>query len=605
MKQTSPSGARVGRAGARSAVRRQLDRIDHSAGFAGSRRLMTLLRHLVEETLEGRGGGLVESAIGNALYHRDPPYDPRIDSTVRVEIRRLRRKLAAYYAGEGRADAIRIDVPVGGYTPLFSEASTGASMPLRPPSGQSPDGDGRFEEGFEPGGGALVAIMPLRAINRGARAEAFAAGLTQELAFVIGQEPGLTVVSGAPILLHPREEVAARLGVDLFVDGTVRMSGGRVRVTVEVSYVNGILAWADRIDAPAMENLRLQEIVATTLISHVRVDNSLVRSSLVRPKAAALARNARVNQARLLLNRQTSESLGEARSRFSQLTESFPDYSRVHSGLADALLDLYRLDLVDAAVAGPEARKAAERALACDRRSSEAHAALAGVVAWMERRPLVALTGFDRAIALDGGVRAFRGRALLMAALGRSEEAREALTRARRLEPISPLLDATEALCHFHARRFEEGEELRRLLDRGPGPVPFEVSYYAAVGLAIAGDRRRALELLPALGEEMPDCPVHACAVDEIRALAGAEESGGRPPFRRIATHYGRAALHAARQQWDDALSELGAAAGRREAAVCWLAGDPRFAGLRSHQAWQTLVGAVWQLPRSSGVPAA
>ena len=72
----------------------------------------------MEETLEGRAGEIKEYVIGVAVY-RKRDFDPRIDSTVRVEASRLRRRLAKYYDDEGKHDAIIISVPKGGYVPII------------------------------------------------------------------------------------------------------------------------------------------------------------------------------------------------------------------------------------------------------------------------------------------------------------------------------------------------------------------------------------------------------------------------------------------------------------------------------------------------------
>jgi Tol biopolymer transport system component len=71
----------------------------------------------VEETLEGRASEIKEYVIGVAVYRKRHDFDPRIDSTVRVEASRLRRKLATFYEEEGKHDAIIISVPKGGYVP--------------------------------------------------------------------------------------------------------------------------------------------------------------------------------------------------------------------------------------------------------------------------------------------------------------------------------------------------------------------------------------------------------------------------------------------------------------------------------------------------------
>ena len=97
---------------------------------------------------------------------------------------------------------------------------------------------------------------------------------------------------------------------------------------------------------------------------------------------------------------------------------------------------------------------AARRALDCDPRSVEALTALATQAALFERRPDRAEAGFGEAQALGGGVRAFRGLALLLSARGRHDEAAAAMARARAVEPISTLVDIGDALCAFNAGRF-------------------------------------------------------------------------------------------------------------------------------------------------------
>src|SRR5262245_49469931 len=100
-------------------IRRQLARILESSGFAGSARLRRFLTYVVEQQLAGEGARLKEYAIGVEVFDRKEPYDPRLDSIVRVEAGRLRSKLNEYYATQGTADEIRISLPRGSYVPVF------------------------------------------------------------------------------------------------------------------------------------------------------------------------------------------------------------------------------------------------------------------------------------------------------------------------------------------------------------------------------------------------------------------------------------------------------------------------------------------------------
>src|SRR5262245_132168 len=99
------------------AAREQLERTLGSKLFARSEQLSRLLRVLIEQHLEGRDGGLKESVIGVEVFGRRPDYDPKSDPIVRTEIRRLRQRLSEYYQSDGSADAVRFDVPRGGYVP--------------------------------------------------------------------------------------------------------------------------------------------------------------------------------------------------------------------------------------------------------------------------------------------------------------------------------------------------------------------------------------------------------------------------------------------------------------------------------------------------------
>jgi serine/threonine-protein kinase len=103
-----------------------LDRVLAGDGFRNAGRLTRFLRFTVERTLSGEGAELKEYRLGTEVYDRGADFDPRVDPIVRVEARRLRAKLAEYYAGPGSSDAVRITMPKGGYTPEFESMTAPA-----------------------------------------------------------------------------------------------------------------------------------------------------------------------------------------------------------------------------------------------------------------------------------------------------------------------------------------------------------------------------------------------------------------------------------------------------------------------------------------------
>jgi TolB-like protein len=100
-------------------IRQQLERILVSGGFAHADRMTAFLRYVVERALAGEGDQVKEYTIGVDVFGRDGDYDPRLDSIVRVEARRLRSKLDEYYANGGAHDAVVIRMPRGTYVPIF------------------------------------------------------------------------------------------------------------------------------------------------------------------------------------------------------------------------------------------------------------------------------------------------------------------------------------------------------------------------------------------------------------------------------------------------------------------------------------------------------
>ena len=97
----------------------QLNRILSSKAFRQADRLKRFLSFVVAETISGRGDRLKEFAVGVEVFGKDTSFDPRNDPIVRVQARRLRAQLARYYREEGQEDELVIEMPKGGYAPIF------------------------------------------------------------------------------------------------------------------------------------------------------------------------------------------------------------------------------------------------------------------------------------------------------------------------------------------------------------------------------------------------------------------------------------------------------------------------------------------------------
>jgi tetratricopeptide (TPR) repeat protein len=109
-------------------VREQLKRVLNSKAFARSPRISRFLDFVVEQTLDGQESKLKEYLLGVEVFGRLDSFDPRIDSIVRVEARRLRYKLDKYYESEGPTDPIYIQFRKGCYVPSFCEKRPGEEL---------------------------------------------------------------------------------------------------------------------------------------------------------------------------------------------------------------------------------------------------------------------------------------------------------------------------------------------------------------------------------------------------------------------------------------------------------------------------------------------
>jgi hypothetical protein len=183
------------------AVRKQLERVLASRGFARNERLSRFLRVVVDRHLEGRDGDLKESVIGIEVFGRKPGFDPKQDSTVRSEAARLRARLAEYYAGEGSGDALIIELPKGGYTPAFRSLGAGEKSKTRswwPWLGGAlaafvaATGWWWVQHKSEP---VAIAVLPLTNLSRDPANEYFADGLTDEIIRNLSIIDGLAVRS--------------------------------------------------------------------------------------------------------------------------------------------------------------------------------------------------------------------------------------------------------------------------------------------------------------------------------------------------------------------------------------------------------------------------
>jgi adenylate cyclase len=285
-------------------VRRQLDRLLASTVFSNAGRMSRFLRFVVEQTLAGEGERLKEYVIGVEVFDRDASYDPRLDSIVRVEAARLRSKLAEYYAGDGRGDAVILSLPKGGYAPLVtleqkpavvngSPRTNGANaLPAVQPELAAPrarSGRRRWVLGALLAVGAAIAaaviwtprgapvtelrvvVLPFSSGAVGVDGEAFAQQLTEGVTGELVRAGRFSVVASSSAravnaTTQRARDVAAALDADVVVGARVRVDEERLRVeTYAVDGESEEKLWVDRFEGTAADAGALERDIASAI----------------------------------------------------------------------------------------------------------------------------------------------------------------------------------------------------------------------------------------------------------------------------------------------------------------------------------------------------
>ncbi len=163
------------------------------------------LTYIVEQTLAGRTDAIKELVLGIEVFDRPADFDPKVDTIVRVEAGKLRKRLEEYYADEGAAAAVRIEVPKGSLhtpVPILQQASQPAASPWRRYAVgilalllvAAAWGVWRFRAPAAPVSPS-IAVLPFLNLSTDPANEYFTDGLAEELTDALSNAGGLRVAS--------------------------------------------------------------------------------------------------------------------------------------------------------------------------------------------------------------------------------------------------------------------------------------------------------------------------------------------------------------------------------------------------------------------------
>jgi TolB-like protein len=250
----------------------ELARILASPDFSSSRQLTSFLRFVVAETLAGRSGNLKERTVAHGALGREIRFDPRLDCVVRVVAGKLRRSLEHYYALDGVADPVCIEVPKGTYCPVFRRMHDHQPAKLH---GSAATGRDAPDSTCLPR--RIIAVVPFRLFTDGGAERLLANILTDDVVVRLGRLGGVEVIdclaTGSSRTLHEDlRKSAARLQAEFILGGTVSRVGCCVRLTVRlIEGHSGALAWGDQYDREGDAGpLAQQDDIADRIVAGIR-----------------------------------------------------------------------------------------------------------------------------------------------------------------------------------------------------------------------------------------------------------------------------------------------------------------------------------------------
>ena len=313
-----------------------------------------------------------------------------------------------------------------------------------------------------------LAVLPLADRSPGGGEAYFAEGMTEALITDLSKVGGVRVIASGSALRYrdsdkASQEIAAELGVDLLVQGSILRLGERVRIQARLVRGEGDeLLWAERYDRPLEDVLTLQAEVAEA-IAHA------VGGTLSGPRATAAERRAgprrKVDpevylldlQGRHQWNRRTEEGFRTGLRHFRDAVDRDPTYAPAWVGIADCYGMLANYGHQPPREIHPAARAAVDRALALDPGSAEAHRALAFVHWQFEFDWRPAIEEYERALALDPhSMLTNYWYGAYLGVIGDHDRGLELLAHAAELDPLSLLIPAVQGWLRYFARRFEE-----------------------------------------------------------------------------------------------------------------------------------------------------
>jgi TolB-like protein/DNA-binding winged helix-turn-helix (wHTH) protein/tetratricopeptide (TPR) repeat protein len=324
---------------------------------------------------------------------------------------------------------------------------------------------------------STLLVLPFQNLSGDPEQEYFSDGMTEELIEQVGRlKPERLAVIGRASSMHYKgstrraDEIGRELSADYILSGSVRRSGGRVRVTAALVDVrNQVQLWSESYDREARDVIEVQGSVARAIASVLPLALTPVdRARLSSVRAVQPAAYEAYLKGLYFWNRFTVPDEWKAVRSFEAAIEADPSFAAAHAGLASTYQILAVIGGLAPRDMRPKSRAALVRALELDPDSVEAHTSTGWASLQFEWDFAEAERHFQKALVLDPNHASARhGLSLYLAAMGRVDDALDELRKAREIDPLSNVMETDVGNLLYYARRYEAAEAAcKKVLER-------------------------------------------------------------------------------------------------------------------------------------------
>lgn len=322
-----------------------------------------------------------------------------------------------------------------------------------------------------------IAVLPFSLIGEESGDEYLKLGMADALITRLGNIRKIILRPTSAVrkyVSHEQDSIrlGQKLGVEAVLEGTIQRRGEQFRITVQlVSVSSETTLWAERFDEKftdifAVED-SISEQVAGALILQLTSDE---KRRLTKRYTEDVEAYQAYLKGRYFWNKRTEEGMRKGVECFRQAIEIDPLYALAYAGLADSynLLGIY--NVLPPPEIFPKAKAAAVKALEIDDTVAEAHTSLASVLQHFDWDWAGAEREYRRALELNPDyATAHHWYANYLITMERHAEAMEEMRLARRLDPLSPIIDGNIGNLLYYTRRYDRAlEHFRKILKMEP-----------------------------------------------------------------------------------------------------------------------------------------